>query len=82
MVFHNFDELIAHVKSNGQRKIMAVACANDEHTLEAVVNARREGIVEPILVGDRAIIEGILTVIIMIGLESYASEELKAINTA
>ena len=61
MVFHNFDELIAHVKSNGQRKIMAVACANDEHTLEAVVNARREGIVEPILVGDRAIIEGILS---------------------
>jgi phosphate butyryltransferase len=40
---------------------MAVACANDEHTLEAVVNARREGIVEPILVGDRAIIEGILS---------------------
>ena len=61
MVFHNFDELIAHVKSNGQRKIMAVACANDEHTLEAVVNARREGIVEPILVGDKAIIEGILS---------------------
>ena len=29
-----------------------------------------------------AIIEGILTVIIMIGLESYASEELKAINAA
>ncbi len=61
MVFHNFEELIAHVKSNGQRKIMAVACANDEHTLEAVVNARREGIVEPILVGDKAIIEGILS---------------------
>ena len=60
MVFHNFDELIAKVKGNPSRKIMAVACANDDHTLEAVVNARREGIVEPILVGDKKIITEIL----------------------
>ncbi len=60
MVFHNFDELIAKVKGNPSRKIMAVACANDDHTLEAVVHARREGIVEPILVGEKAIITEIL----------------------
>ena len=40
---------------------MAVACANDEHTLEAVVHARREGIVEPLLVGDRKVIKEILS---------------------
>ena len=60
MVFHNFDELIAKVKGEPSRKVMAVACANDDHTLEAVVHARREGIVEPILVGDKKIIQGIL----------------------
>ena len=60
MVFHNFDELIAKVKGAPSKKIMAVACANDDHTLEAVVNARREGIIEPILVGDKKIITEIL----------------------
>ena len=60
MVFHNFDELIARVKGAPDKKIMAVACANDDHTLEAVVNARREGIIEPLLVGDKKIIKEIL----------------------
>ena len=60
MVFHNFDELVARVKGAPEKKIMAVACANDDHTLEAVVNARREGIIEPLLVGDKKIIKGIL----------------------
>ena len=61
MVFHNFKELIAKVKGEPSRKVMAVACANDEHTLEAVVHARREGIVEPLLVGDRKVIKEILS---------------------
>ena len=60
MVFHNFDELIAKVKGAPEKKVMAVACANDDHTLEAVVNARREGIIEPLLVGDKKIIGEIL----------------------
>ena len=57
MVFHNYDELIAKVKGAPEKKRMAVACANDDHTLEAVVHARREGIVEPLLVGDRKLID-------------------------
>ncbi len=60
MVFHNFDELIAKVKGAPEKKTMAVACANDDHTLEAVVNARREGIIEPLLVGEKKIIREIL----------------------
>ena len=39
---------------------MAVAAAGDTHTLEAVMHARKEGIVEPILVGDKAEILRIL----------------------
>ncbi len=60
MVFHNFDELIAKVKGAPEKKTMAVACSNDDHTLEAVVNARREGIIEPLLVGEKKIIREIL----------------------
>lgn len=60
MVFHNFDELIAHVKGKPSRARMAVAAAGDEHTLQAVLRARAEGIISPILVGDKAIIDQVL----------------------
>ena len=60
MVFHNFDELIAHVKGKPNRARMAVAAAGDEHTLQAVLRARAEGIVTPVLVGDKAIIDQVL----------------------
>lgn len=60
MVYHNFEELIAKVKGTPGRKRMAVAVAGDEHTLEAVLHARKEGIIEPVLVGDKKVIEEIL----------------------
>ncbi|MFP3154704.1 phosphate butyryltransferase [Lachnospiraceae bacterium ZAX-1] len=60
MVYHNFEELIEKVKGAPDRKRMAVAAAGDEHTLDAVIHARKEGIIEPVLVGDKAVIEEIL----------------------
>ncbi|MCI6017450.1 MAG: phosphate butyryltransferase, partial [Clostridiales bacterium] len=60
MVFTNFDQLIEKVKGYPSMKKMAVAAAGDEHTLEAVLHARKEGIVDPILVGDKAEIDRIL----------------------
>lgn len=60
MVFTNFDQLIEKVKGYPARKRMAVAAAGDEHTLEAVMHARKEGIVDPVLVGDKAVIVEIL----------------------
>lgn len=60
MVFTNFDQLIEKVKGYPSRKRMAVAAAGDEHTLEAVMHARKEGIVDPVLVGDKAVIVDIL----------------------
>jgi len=60
MVFTNFDQLIEKVKGYPAKKRMAVAAAGDEHTLEAVMHARKEGIVEPVLVGDKAVIDRIL----------------------
>ena len=60
MVFKSFDEVIEKVKGYPERKRMAVAAAGDEHTLQAVVHARREGIIEPLLVGDKAVSDQVL----------------------
>ncbi len=60
MVFHNFDEMIEKVKGVPAKARLVVAAAGDEHTLDAVVKARREGIIEPILVDDKVIIDSVL----------------------
>lgn len=60
MIYRNFDELIAKQKARPNAARMAVAAAGDEHTIEAVIHARAEGIVRPILVGDKAIIDAAL----------------------
>ncbi len=60
MVFTNFDQLIEKVKGYPAKKRMAVAAAGDEHTLQAVMHARKEGIVDPLLVGDKIKIDHIL----------------------
>lgn len=60
MIFKNFAELTAHAKRSVKARRVVVAAAQDEHTLEAVLKVRAEGIVEPVLVGDKAKIEEIL----------------------
>ena len=62
MYYKNFDELIAQQKSTPHAARMAVAAAGDEHTIEAVLNARAEGIIQPVLVGDKAAIDAMRTV--------------------
>lgn len=61
MVYQSFEQVIQQVKSTPQRARMAVAAAEDPHTLEAVLAAQAEGIVTPVLVGNRAKIQEILT---------------------
>lgn len=60
MVYTSFDEVIAKLKAQPNAARMAVAAAGDEHTIEAVLNARAEGIVQPVLVGDKAAIDAAL----------------------
>lgn len=60
MVLTSFAELEALVKGGSETRVMAVAVAADAHTLEAAMEARREGLVRPVLVGDRAKILSIL----------------------
>lgn len=57
MVLKNFDELVAKVKSFPEPKRVVVAAAGDEHTIEALKEAVEDGIVTPVLVGDKAKID-------------------------
>jgi len=60
MVLKNFQELIARVQNSDSIKRVVVAAAHDEHTLEAVFRARKDKIVEPVLIGDKIKIKEIL----------------------
>ena len=60
MVYRTFAELIAAAKGAPKTARMAVAAAGDEHTIEAALKARSEGIVSPIFVGDKKIIDEVL----------------------
>lgn len=60
MEFKNFDELIKKIQSRSSLAKVAVAAANDEHTLEAVFKATKDNIVEPVLIGNKAQIQEIL----------------------
>ena len=56
----SFDELLRSAGELPERAVMAVAAAADPHSLEAALEARRAGIAEPLLVGDRSAILSLL----------------------
>ena len=66
MVYTKFTEIIDKVKGDPQVKRIALTAAADEHSLEAVFEATKEGIVTPVLVGDKA---EILNILAKIGFE-------------
>ncbi|WP_213973968.1 phosphate acyltransferase [Tepidanaerobacter acetatoxydans] len=51
-MYKNFEELLVKIKAKQERKRVAVVWANEDHTLEAVLKAYKEGIIDPILIGD------------------------------
>ena len=51
-MYRNFDELISALQNDTTKRRCAVASAADKHTLEAVVKANLDGIIEPVLIGD------------------------------
>ncbi len=62
MVYKSFNEIIERkLKGNTKISRIAVAAAQDEHTLLAVKQAADEGLVEPVLVGDKAEISNIIS---------------------
>jgi phosphate butyryltransferase len=60
MELKNFNELIRMLKKDISKKRVAIAAAQDEHTLEAVFRAVKDELVEPILIGDKAAIQKVL----------------------
>ena len=50
-MLRNFEELAELVKANPVKKRIVLCCAHDEHSLDAVNEAYKEGVVEPVFVG-------------------------------
>jgi Phosphotransacetylase len=87
MIFKNFKELIEKVQSDKSQKRVVVVSAQDEHTLEAVFKAKKDKIVEPILVGDKLKIKKILEELkenledsAIIDVENDAAAAMKAVE--
>ncbi|MFI3333031.1 MAG: phosphate acyltransferase [Rikenellaceae bacterium] len=58
MLIEKLDQIVEEARKRG-RKRLAVAYGQDSHTLEAVYAAYQEGLVEPTLYGEKAVIEKI-----------------------
>lgn len=56
----NFEQLKAMLKAMLVKRKVAVVPAQDEHTLEAISHAYKDGMVEPVLIGDEPKIREIL----------------------
>jgi phosphate butyryltransferase len=52
MEFRTFDELIQKLQKDKTIKKVVVVAAADKHTLEAVIKARKAGLIEPTLIGN------------------------------
>lgn len=60
MIFKTIDEILQRVDTITSPKVVAVPGAADEHTLQAVLRAYKNGIVVPCLIGDPKEINSIL----------------------
>lgn len=87
MEFKNFKELIEKVQKSNSKKRVAVVVAQDEHTLEAVFKAKKDNIIEPILIGNKQEIQGILNKLneslddnAIINVEDDANAAIKAVE--
>ena len=79
-MINSFDEIIAKVKSKSLRKL-SVAVAQDEPVLQAVKEAKENGIVDAILVGDKDEIEKVADTINM-DLSDFEIVDIKDVHEA
>ena len=61
MAIKCFQDIVDAVKQMDKKTKVAVVAAQDEHALDAIVEATNEGLIEAILIGDEAEISKILT---------------------
>lgn len=60
MVYHSFHQLLEKVQKNPVKRKAAVAGAADRHVLEAVIDAQKMGIIDPVLIGNPEEMEELL----------------------
>jgi phosphate butyryltransferase len=60
MKINSFNDLVVNVQRMTKKSRVAVIAADDEHTLDAIVEARKHNLIAPALIGDRPKIEAIL----------------------
>ena len=60
MKITSFEQMEAFVKSHASRKKVAVVCAHDDVTLEAMLMAVDKGVADAILIGKKGEIEALL----------------------
>jgi Phosphotransacetylase len=61
MILKTLNDLLPYCKAKNCKKTMAVIAAEDEHTLEAVLRAVRDGVINAVLIGNVDSIENKLT---------------------
>lgn len=59
-MFHNFNEIEKYILDNGIKKRIALCGAHDEASLSAVIDAKRKGVIEAMLIGEETVIKDIL----------------------
>ncbi len=59
-MFRNFDELVNAARASTRKSVLAVAAAEDKAVIESALHAQKEGIVNPVFVGDENKIKEIL----------------------
>lgn len=59
-MIQHLTEIVEEARKRGKKRL-AVAYGQDSHTLQAVYEAYKEGLVEPTLYGDKTVIEQVCT---------------------
>ena len=70
----HLQEIVEAAQARGKKRL-AVAYGQDSHTIEAVYDAYKEGLVDPILFGDQQVIERICGVTACAGEEQCGDDE-------
>jgi len=60
LIYTKFEQLTKAVAERPDKSRCAIVAPEDEHTIDAVIRAYREGIIEPILIGNKVAINEIL----------------------
>jgi len=61
MQIKSFQDLVRGVQAMPKKSRVAVVAAHDEHTLESIVEATKDGLINPVLIGDKDKIKEILS---------------------